>query len=170
MSFSDLVTSITTYLVPPHTDSVTPSNSHCCPILTQYTDSSSRNAHLSQLDVVLPSFYGHFFGGFNNHMNWSDINPHLCIMCFITFVDRARANLVLEKNWYILGIWIGLCNDEDITAEKTHCAFYESCAKFEICLWSHNLPLSSNFEEKQHECFVWKCQHLFHCLTSAKCN
>ena len=41
--------------LPPHTDSVPPSINHWCPILTQYTASSPRNAQLSRLDLVLAS-------------------------------------------------------------------------------------------------------------------
>ena len=36
----------------PNADSVPPSTNHCCPILTQKTASSSRNAQWSQLDIV----------------------------------------------------------------------------------------------------------------------
>ena len=41
--------------LPPHIDSVLPSTNHWCPILTQYTASSPRNAQLSRLDLVLAS-------------------------------------------------------------------------------------------------------------------
>ena len=78
--------------IPPYTDSVPPSNKHCCSILTQCTPSSPRNAQSSQLDLVIivvtvNNSTHHSFSSFPRKViiaqkDQEEKNPPLCQMIF----------------------------------------------------------------------------------------
>ena len=102
------------HLVPPHTDSVPPSTNHCCPILTQHTASSSRNAQLSQLDLVLlcPSITNSWeseHGVFqtDGNLQWTEKYSHNQVIKVSRFSQGGRSCTLFGYLWAKKSAFLG---------------------------------------------------------------
>ena len=133
--------------IPLHTDPVPPSTNRCCPIVTQSKTSSTRNAHLSQMDLVSCCIYINFvFTSFSYFKVPSTCQQNTYDSC----QDVQKQKLVQ-------------------VGTNSHCNFNQTCALFHLPIvysWStHRCPTltartcrSSNVQRcrpGQQQCLIW---------------